>query len=247
MEGFVTLVMQYATYYNQDSERLRILDTEVAFGSGHEVPLGTLTFMVPEGPIKVDCYLSGRIDFLADDGIKIGPVDHKTRATFAQVEHILQYNPHEGITGYIYAVGHIIRKRHPVMAAQRKCNSAWLNFIQVANESDPVKRFKRGLVMRTDYQLEQWRLRQLSTFEEIFRWLRSGHEPTWNTEVCTHWYGVNCIYHAVHRQPDANSQLVVLNSDYQAGKYWNPEDIPDDSTNGSSKSPEVLSGNYTVN
>jgi hypothetical protein len=241
-EGFIALVMQYASFYSQDTERLRILDTEVGFGSNKEVPLGTLNFNNGSNysVTRVDCYLSGRIDFLADDGRNIGPVDHKTRSVFANVEHILQYNPHEGITGYIYAVGHIIRKKHPAMATQRKTNSAWLNFVQVANEKDPLKRFKRGLVMRTDYQLEQWRLRQLTTFEEIFRWLRSGHVPTWNTEVCTHWYGVNCIYHAVHRQPDEQSQLTVLNTDYVAGQYWNPETVGEEDGNG-------VSGNSSTN
>jgi hypothetical protein len=256
-QGFIALVMQYATFYSQDTERLRILDTEVGFGRNREVPLGTLNFSnnTVYDTTRVDCFLSGRIDFLADDGRNIGPVDHKTRSVFANVEHILQYNPHEGITGYIYAVGHIIKKRHPVIAAQRRTNSAWLNFVQVANESDPLKRFKRGLVMRTDYQLEQWRLRQLTTFEEIFRWLRSGHEPTWNTEVCTHWYGVNCVYHAVHRQPDAQSQLTVLNTDYVAGKYWNPEEVDNgngvsgDSTTDKAKVQEqgiLDNGNTTV-
>ena len=38
--GFVGMLAQYAAFYNNDIERLRIIGTEIAFGPGKEVSLG---------------------------------------------------------------------------------------------------------------------------------------------------------------------------------------------------------------
>lgn len=233
--GFMSLCHQYAQFYNQDSERLRIIGTEIAFGSNHEVPLGSIKV----GDIEIACYLSGRIDFLADDGVKIGPVDHKTRAAFGMVDLGATYNPHEGMTGYIYATREFVKKHYPELAAKRQINTAWMNFIQVNHEPELQKRFKRVLIMRTDFQLEQFRLRQLAAFESLFQYLAEERLATWNTEMCAHWYGGECIYRPVHRQPDLQSQLVVLENDYDQGKYWNPEatetEEPEDNGNGGAR------------
>lgn len=222
--GFIALVHSYAQYYNQDNERLRIIGTEIGFGTNKEVPIGQLKIQKSSYElITIDCYLSGRIDFLADDGLRIGPVDHKTRANFGIQDLGAPYNPHEGMTGYIYATRAFLQN-HPELST-KKVTTAWMNFIQVAHETDPLKRFRRVMIMRTDYQLEQFRLRQLQAFKEIFDYLYSEAVPTWNTEVCAHWYGSDCIYRAVHRQGDEASQLVVLNNDYTVEDYWNPEEL----------------------
>lgn len=223
--GFIALVHSYAQYYTQDWERLRIIGTEIGFGRSKEVPLGLLKIQKSTYElIDVDCYLSGKIDFLADDGVKIGPVDHKTRATFGTQDLGAGYNPHEGMSGYIYATKYIVKTHYPELAARRQINTAWMNFIQVGHETDPLKRFKRVLTMRTDYQLEQFRLRQLETFKDIFQYLYEHRGAQWNTEMCAHWYGTDCIYRAVHRQPDKESQLIVLNNDYTINSFWNPEE-----------------------
>lgn len=225
--GFIALCHQYVNYYTSDTERLRIVGTEIGFGSNKEVPLGLSKMLIESDGepdyVWIDCFLSGRIDFLADDGVKIGPLDHKTRAVFGRKDLSSQYNPHDGMTGYIYATRHILNHRFPAMAEKRKCNSAWMNFIQVQNEPDMQKRFKRVLLMRTDYQLEEYRLRQIETFKDIFNYLYYGKKAQWNTEACNHWYGTNCMYQPVHRQADRNSQLLILQQDFTSGVYWNPE------------------------
>jgi hypothetical protein len=222
--GFIALCHQYAQFYNQDNERLRIIGTEIGFGSNKEVPLGTMMYQISDFQlIKLNCYLSGRIDFLADDGLKIGPVDHKTRASFGIQDLGATYNPNEGMSGYIFATRYILKSQFPEIAAKKQVNSAWMNFIQVSHETDPMKRFRRVLLMRTDYQLEQYRLRQLESFKDIFNFLYLNRQPVWNTEVCAHWYGGECLYRPVHRQSDPQSQLVVLNNDYTINDYWNPE------------------------
>lgn len=223
--GFIALCHAYAQYYTQDWERLRIIGTEIAFGRNREVPLDVVDMKGHQGrPIRLHCYLSGKIDFLADDGNKIGPVDHKTRAAFGIQDLGAGYNPHEGMSGYVYAAKHIIKTHYPKLAEQRQVNTAWMNFIQISHETNPLKRFKRVLLMRTDYQLEQFRLRQLETFKDIFRYLDEERPASWNTEMCAHWYGTDCVYRAVHRQPDEQSQLIVLNNDYTHNTYWNPEE-----------------------
>lgn len=228
--GFISLCIQYVSYYTTDAERIRIIDTEISFGMNKEVPLGTI--FVSNGAVRIDCYLSGRIDFLGDDGIRIGPVDHKTRASFGKKDLTSQYNPHEGMTGYLYATKKILETNFPELAAKRRTNTAWINFIQVANESDRTKRLRRAIVMRTDYQLEHFRLRQLETFKDIFNYLYEMREAQWNTEMCTHWYGSICMYQPSHRQADENSMLLVLNQDFTEGKFWNPEEIGDVDANG---------------
>jgi hypothetical protein len=232
--------LQYVQYYTNDTERLRIVGTEIGFGRDKDVSLGTFYITVNQAElIKVNCYLSGRIDFLAEDGRKIGPVDHKTRAVFGKKDLSIQYNPHEGMSGYIYAAKQLVSKIPEMSHLQT--NSAWMNFIQVTNESDVTKRFRRIIVMRTDQQLEQYRIRQVETFRDIFFYLHWDRTATWNTEVCTHWYGSTCIYQPVHRLPDANSQLIVLNNDFTSGEYWNPEEI------GDSDNDSPVSRNNTIN
>lgn len=238
--GFITLCLQYISYYNADTERLRVVGTEIAFGSGKEVSLGTFFVMKSVSElIKINCYLSGRIDFLAEDGRRIGPVDHKTRALFGKKDLASQYTPHEGMSGYIYAAKQLISKIPEMSHLQ--CNSAWMNFIQVSNQSDMSMRFRRVLVMRTEQQLNEFRIRQLETFKNIFDYLNLHRTATWNTDVCTNWYGTVCMYQPVHRQGDKDSQLIVLNNDFTEGVFWNPEKIEE------SENVNTVSGDKSVN
>jgi hypothetical protein len=220
--GFITLCIQYVSYYNNDTERLRIVGVEIGFGRGKDVPLGVLYLTGIHGKVvKINCFLAGRIDFLAEDGRKIGPIDHKTRALFGKKDLSTQYSPHEGMTGYIYAARELI-KNLPEMS-HLQANTAWMNFVQVQNEADMSKRFRRIIVMRTPEQLEEYRQRQLETFKDIFFYLQWDRTAQWNTEVCTHWYGTTCIYQHVHRLPTKQDQLIVLGNDFTDGEFWNPE------------------------
>lgn len=230
--GFLALVHQYVQYYTQDTERLRLIGTEIAFGRQREVPLGCFTVITSESNgfdmVKVSCYLTGRIDFLMDSGHRIGPLDHKTRGFF-KGDLGAAYNPQEGMTGYIYATREILKKNFPDLAKTKRVDTAWMNFVQVQSEPDPIKRFRRVPVMRSDYELEQFRLRQLTSFEKIFRQLYFNQIPDWDTEKCTRWYySSECIYRKVDRQPDAQSQLIVLNQDFDVDKFWNPEKTPEE-------------------
>ena len=124
--GVACLLLGYWAFYV--NQRFTIIDTEVAFGHNHEVFLGefhsgyeSLGFNNPE-PFwngRVRCYLSGRIDLLVDNGLKIGPVDHKSTAFFDGKEAD-DFNPHEGILGYIFAVNSILKNLFPEFSAEKR-------------------------------------------------------------------------------------------------------------------------------
>jgi PD-(D/E)XK nuclease superfamily len=232
--GFIALILQYTSFYSGESERLRPIATEVAFGKSREVPLGEFDFILNEHNvtvphsrvIKVRCFLTGRIDFLMDSGTAIGPMDHKTSAFF-KGDPLANYEPQEGMTGYVYATQYIIQKNFPELAAKRKLDRMWMNFIQVKNEPDNNKRFKRIPLFKTDWQLEQYRLRQLSTFRNLLDLTISGRAADWNTSVCNNYWHQPCQFKNVHRQGSAASQLLILNQDFEVQPEWNPETVED--------------------
>ena len=223
LPGFVALMQQYTEFYNGDSERLRAIATEVAFGKGREVLLGTFWGNDSAGKVfEVTCYLSGRIDFLMDNGHSIGPMDHKT-AAFFKGDPSQGYDPQEGMTGYVFASREIIRKNFPELAATRMLDRIWMNYIKVANDSDPNKRFKRLPIFKSDYQLECFRKRQLTTFEDIFRMVYFDRTPDWNGNACNNWYFGQCTYKNLHMQKDESSMIQIFNHDFVIKPLWNPD------------------------
>ena len=128
-EGFIGLIAQYSSFYNQDLERLRPIAIEVPFGRSKECLLGSFMSLDHRGEydewnslyqkIKINCYLTGRIDFLMDSGSAIGPMDHKTTAFF-KGNPMQTYEVQEGMTGYIYATHSLIQKMFPELAERRE-------------------------------------------------------------------------------------------------------------------------------
>lgn len=219
--GFIALIMQYCAFYSGEAERLRPIATEVAFGKAKEVPLGSFNaFEYQTYPVR--CYLTGRIDFLMDSGTAIGAMDHKTRAFF-KGDVLMDYLPQEGMTGYIFATQAIIKKNFPELAALRKLDRLWLNFILVSNEIDPNKRFKRLPIFKTEWELEEYRLRQLRTFRKIFELVITDQKPDWNTNACSNWFHTECQYRNVHKQGSRDSVFQILNTDFEQRAAWDPE------------------------
>ena len=228
--GFVGIIVQYANHYNQDVERLRPIAIEVPFGKAKEVPLGNFTYDSPElrpDQYQINCYLTGRIDFLMDSGSTIGPMDHKTTAFFGGKNPMNTYEIQEGMAGYIYATSSLIQKQFPELAAKRVTNTMWINFIQVQSENDPYKRFKRMPLMKTPWQLEQYRLRQVSTIQRIVEMLVEERTPAWSTDRCNNMYHSACMYSPVHRQGAESSMFSILRSDYKTAEEWNPQQMED--------------------
>ena len=227
--GFVGMIVQYASFYNSDTERFRIIAMEIPFGPGKEVSLGSFTTLSRwQNPqesaniIKVNCYLAGRIDFLMDDGHHIAPFDHKS-AAYIDGDPNDKYDPQDGMTGYIFATKAIVEKNFPDLAKQRQLNRIWMNYLGVSYNTDLNKRFKRLPLDKTDWQLEEFRKRQLTTFRRIFEMCYFGQEPQWNTNICGNMFRRDCKYKYVHKRKDEQSMFLIMNEAFERKPIWNPD------------------------
>lgn len=229
-EGALALLASYHCYY-QDL-RVRVVDTEVCFGFNKECPLGQFIMneSAPYGEGQdiwyVNCYLTGRVDLVVDNGFKIGPVDHKHHASFRGDEH-KKFNPHDGITGYIYALSCILRNNFPTYYAEgRKPNSGWIYHIAAAIPADG-DRFKATPVDKTESQFTEYKQRQLSTFRRISEILFLNSEAQWNTSACHNIYNRDCEYLLLHEQAPEN-RIYVIDQHFQKAPAWNPAQMADD-------------------
>lgn len=237
--GFCTLLGAYAGRFGADNERLRVIGTEIAFGSNKEVPLGYLSFQndsnyrginYPYSWLQV--YLSGRIDVLCDDRTSIFPLDHKTKGTLRN-DPSKFYEIDEGPTGYVFAVNAILPAIVHSLGLEdillhRECNKIMMNYVSKAPTPDPNDRFRRLPIMKTADQLESYRLRMLNTAEDIFRALvryASTGEAVRNTGMCTNHYGSDCFMLPVHRQSSREHELIVLNTNFHKSPIWNTESV----------------------
>ena len=234
LEGFFAMMAQYADHFAAEVDRLRVIGIEIHFGKKKEVPLGEFrAFKFYEDVHQnhgfgreVRCYLTGRIDFLMDSGNSIGPLDHKTTAFF-KGNPSDSYDPQEGMTGYVYATKYILQSRFPELLQGRKVDRIWMNFAQITPQVDPMKRFKRVPVFKTDWQLEEYRKRQLRTFHKIYDMVILGERPDWNTSVCNNMFHSACQFRSLHRQNAPESMLNVLKSDFIVAPPWDPEAVED--------------------
>lgn len=227
--GFIALMMQYATHFSVENERLRVLGAEIYFGKSKEVPLS-----VDELPFRL--FLSGKIDILIDDGETICPMDHKTMNRF-DGNPLIDYEIHDGMTGYVFAARKILEKYNqtnktgglPISPLARKpTNKILMNFISItSNERMSLSdRFKRFPLYKTEQQLEDYRLRQIRTASNIFDLLLSNFPsivPTYDTSRCTNWMYSTCPYQNLHRV-DSFAQEVIRKNNFIQIKEWNPEE-----------------------
>jgi PD-(D/E)XK nuclease superfamily len=218
--GFLALITQYAEYYQKAGDNLKPIALEVPFGKAKEVPLLEDNTFYPWANFRL--YLSGRLDFIFDDGRRIGPLDHKT-FSMAGKNPMTTYEVQEGMTGYIYAMDYIYRN-HFSSLGQRDTNILWLNFILTKSEGDLNKRFQRVPLYKTPWQLEQWRVRQISTAAKIYQMIIEGRPPDFNASVCTNYWHSVCPYQPIHRLGSEQDMFTILNKDFQKReRIWNPE------------------------
>lgn len=238
LAGFKLLMLQYAHCFQQENERFRVIGAELYFGKAKEVPLGEAS---DKQPFRL--YLCGKIDLLMDDGYSIGPMDHKTSSNFYGKNPSISYEVHEGMIGYVYAARALVKK---IVEAERviygtngerNVNKIWINHIQVAplpekrrNGTIPElsERFRRVPHFYTDWQLEQYRLRQISTAQSIIGLLLDSRLPTRNTMMCTNYMRHTCSFQEVHRQNSAEAELIQLNSSFTKRPIWDPENRDND-------------------
>jgi len=239
LSGLIAMCGQYAEHFAAEVDRLRVIGIEITFGKKKEVPLGEfevpnyklrqvlrLSYIDTTESTKVRCYLTGRMDFLMDSGSSIGPLDHKTTAFF-RGDPTAAYNPQEGMTGYVYATKFILKDKFPELLEGRKVDRIWINFAQVTPNANAMERFKRIPIFKTDYQLEEYRLRQLRTFHKIYDMVILGERPDWNTAVCNNMFHSECQYRALHRQNTSDAMLQILQNDFVVAPAWDPEKVED--------------------
>lgn len=232
--GVACLLLGYWAFYM--NQRFQVIDTEVAFGFNKEVFLGEFRYPrfgwheSPDGvgDVFVDswdicrCYLSGRIDLLVDNGYKIGPVDHKSTAFFDGRESD-DFNPHEGISGYIFAVNSILKTAFPEFSAEKRhCNNGWIFHVSLKATDNP--RFKHSPIFLTEEQMSAYAIRQVETCHAIFDILCSERRPYRNTSICNNYYHRDCEYKVLHRQPDSQ-QAALLAQYFDNRRPWNPYNV----------------------
>jgi hypothetical protein len=224
--GFVLILIGYSEHYakNYDKNNLKCVALEIGFGKNKEVPILEDAGLYSYAPFRL--YLSGRLDYIFDDGNRIGPLDHKTYSRAGNPQ--LPFEVQEGMTGYCYAMTHMYKKLREALnfpeSYVRRTDTVWMNHIFVPSELDPHKKFQRIPLYKTEYQLEQWRQRQISTVASLHQILFEGRLPNWNTSVCTNWYHGNCTYHPVHRLGSERDMFIILNSQFTRDQeVWNPE------------------------
>lgn len=242
VQGFCGMLLAYGTRFAAENERLRIIGTEISFGKAKEVFLGSVITQGittdTDGPkglelngVWLQCYLSGRIDVLADDGNSIMPVDHKTMASF-RFDPTMRFELDEGPTGYIFAVNAILKsylesKGIDPSTLKRSCNKILMNFISKTIPKEG-ERFKRLPIMKTTEQLELYRLRMLATGEDLFRALvryaNTGISSR-DTSKCNNWYMRDCTYLGPHRQNSKTNEMVFLNTFFEKAPIWNTETV----------------------
>lgn len=232
VHGFIAMLAQYSQFFAKEVDRLRVIGIEITFGKKREVPLGRFTGFnmdcMHDQTREVRCFLTGRIDFLMDSGSAIGPLDHKTTVTFGNKNMSNEYDPQEGMTGYVFATKKIVASRFPELLQGRKVDKIWMNFAQTSPEPDAMKRFKRIPIYKTDFQLEEWRLRQLRTFHKIYDMLVLGERPDWNTGHGCKFFNSDCIYKRLHQQNSSSNMISILNADFVVGKPWDTETVNDE-------------------
>jgi PD-(D/E)XK nuclease superfamily len=236
VHGFVGLLVAYAQRFSAENERIRVIGTEIGFGKAKEVFIGDVVAptnaLYQSNTIEfLKCFLSGRIDVLIDDGLSICPMDHKTMGSM-RFDPAQRFEMDEGPTGYIYAVNQILPSflsnagLEPSLL-KRNCNKIVMNFVSKSVPKDG-DRFRRIPIMKTDEQLESYRLRMLATSEDIFRSTvryASTGVATRDTSKCTNWYMSDCPFLSVHRQNTMANELTMLNQFFVKQKIWDTENL----------------------
>lgn len=222
--GFVGLLIQYATHFNIDNERFRVIGTELYFGRNKEVPILEDSTKYSAAPFRF--YLSGKIDLLIDDGDVICPMDHKTSKDFRGQNPMISYELQDGMTGYVYAARQLLKRHNEYSTVQinrKPTNKIWMNFLQIKPEDTVAARFKRAPLFKTDQQLEDYRQRQIRTVANIFNLIINPEmRPSYNTMMCNNWMHGQCGFHPIHRL-GTDVQPTVINGTLQKIEMWNPE------------------------
>jgi hypothetical protein len=210
--GAAKLLLDYWRMYGENRETYKIIGTELPFGAKKEVYLGEIII----NSIKVRCYYSGRIDIIVDDGQSLGVMDTKSAGKFSGDE-INDFNPHEGMEGYVFSLREIVRQNFPDI--KKPCNRVVINHVSVNDCTNFKERFKRTPITYSLEQLDEWRTRQLRTFKKLYEIIVLNETPDWNTDTCNNMYFQDCAYKELHRN-SPSSRDILRKSNYIQIEPW---------------------------
>lgn len=218
--GFIGLLVQYATVMSPQNEKLRVITTEVSFGKRKEVCLAADEYL--------EVYLAGRMDILVDDGYFICPMDHKSKASFkgeVGIEHMID----EGPTGYIYALKAILPSLIPEdQFLKRDCSKILMNYISKIPTTDPAARFKRIVIRKTEWELEEYRFRMARTAHKLLEDMEQiacNLPVDRNTGLCQNWFRMQCRYFDLCRQQSPDGLEATLKNGFVKLPLWDTEAI----------------------
>lgn len=217
-DGARRLLFEYYAWYMD--LRLKVIGTETLFEKQAPVPLGEIAIpdpLYPTDGIFIKCYLTGVMDLVLDNGYKIFVADHKSTARFDGYESD-DFDPHEGICGYIYTLDYYLKNHLTDLSTLHGCNDGIIFHISIANT---IPRFKPSYIHKTNEQLKEFAERQLRTCKRMVE-LILGEKPDWNALICNNIYNNPCPFRELHRQPTEQREA-TLKQFYEIKPMWDPK------------------------
>jgi hypothetical protein len=221
VKGALALLKEYHDYYGNGRERLRIVGTELSFGLEREVPLGIIEVPYDGKIIRVAIFLTGRADMIVDDGVFVGPLDHKSKSYFSGDESS-NFKPHEGMIGYAFAVNCMLGEQ--VAKEGKQCRQTIVNHISLRAPKEGKERFKRTYISYTPTQYADFVERQKISFRRVYELAVLERLADWNTQVCGNIYFRDCEFKTVHDKSPEHEEL-LLKQYYVIKPEWNPYKI----------------------
>lgn len=213
------MVKDYIEIFQPAQKSARIIATELVFGYDKEAPIND--WVNPEdneGTYPYRAYLIGRPDGIIETQLGIGPKDFKTSSNMNNVVNM--YKPSEQLMGYVYGVNKIFGKS--IEFKGKKCNTAYLIAVSKKAVKNPKDRVRSIPYTYSDHELEQYRLRQIATFDLVYEQVVLGATAFWDTSKCTNWYFKICPFHKLHSL-DSAQRSQVIEAYYKKKEPWNPK------------------------
>lgn len=199
-ETLVRAIVWYLEHFRDDPAKTVILD--------NGQPAVELSFRM-ELPIQnmhgENIMLSGHLDRLVEMGDQIYVLDRKTTAATLGSHYYTQYSPNNQMSLYTLASQVVL----PRAAAGV--------IIDAAQLAVGFARFHRGIVTRTQAQLDEWLTDFESWMRTVEKFADTGNWPM-NDTACGNYGG--CEFQPVCKM-DASVRPLVLKNDF-IKKVWNP-------------------------
>lgn len=247
--GAVAMLSDYWDVYGGGKERFRVIGIETPFGLGKEVPIADKVIHYPlsiqlenhklnSKELKIQlqekfrAYLTGRLDLMVADSANVMSImDHKSTAFFDGSEST-RYTPHDGLLGYVYTGDCLVKKITEFGRVSSSCRRAIVNFCCLSQKDkndkvnnkvvrQPELRFTRVPLTFSPEQLNEYRLRQISTFATLYDLVILERPAQWNTSACGNMYHKDCPFKDVHSITPSQRD-VIMQSQFKIVEEWNP-------------------------